>query len=78
MWFSLGDQQLHVGVDPELAPARKAHPALRVAAGQLERLAERLSSAGVEVAWDEDLPDAARFFCEDPWGNRIELLERRP
>lgn len=78
VWFSLGDQQLHIGVAPEFTPARRAHPALRVAAGRLEELASRLSSAGVEVIWDDALPNAARFFCDDPWGNRIELLEPRP
>ena len=78
VWFALGKQQLHIGVDPRAAPARKAHPALAVASGRLEEIADRLSSAGVEVIWDEALADVARFFCEDPWGNRIELLEARP
>ena len=77
VWFVLGEQQLHIGVDPEFAPARKAHPALVVARGRLEEVAERLLSAGVEVIWDDAIPDVARFFCKDPWGNRIELLEAR-
>src|SRR3954447_16498281 len=45
-WFALGDgRQLHVGVEADFAPARKAHPALRVGAG-LEVLAERLRGGG--------------------------------
>lgn len=73
-WFGVGDQQLHVGVDDEFAPARKAHPALRVRPGRLAALAERLSAAGSSVIWDEALPGVRRFYTEDPWGNRLELL----
>ena len=74
-WFECGPQQLHVGVTGDFAAARKAHPALRVTdVAELERLAERLEYAGVAVLWDEDLPGARRFYAEDPWGNRVELL----
>ena len=73
MWFALGEQQLHVGVDEDFRPARKAHPALRMASGQLDVLARQLSRAGARVLWDEELPGVRRFFSEDPWGNRIEL-----
>jgi catechol 2,3-dioxygenase-like lactoylglutathione lyase family enzyme len=74
VWFSAGTQQLHVGIAAEFVPALKAHPALRVAPGGLDGLAERLVAAGVRVDWDEALPGERRFFTEDPWGNRIELL----
>jgi catechol 2,3-dioxygenase-like lactoylglutathione lyase family enzyme len=74
VWFSLGQQQLHVGVEEPFSPASKAHPALRVAAGQLDGLAERLAAAGAKVEWDDALAGARRFYTEDPWGNRIELL----
>jgi catechol-2,3-dioxygenase len=74
-WFACGAQQLHVGVAEDFAAARKAHPAFRVTdVADLERLAERLDHAGVAVRWDEDLPGARRFYAEDPWGNRVELL----
>jgi catechol 2,3-dioxygenase-like lactoylglutathione lyase family enzyme len=73
VWFGAGAQQLHVGVEESFSPAHKAHPALRVADAELEALAERLTSAGVEVTWDDALPGARRFFAEDPWGNRVEL-----
>jgi catechol 2,3-dioxygenase-like lactoylglutathione lyase family enzyme len=74
VWFALGAQQLHVGVADPFAPARKAHPALRVADGALDTLARRLAAAGVAVRWDDALPGERRFYTEDPWGNRIELL----
>jgi catechol-2,3-dioxygenase len=74
-WFACGAQQLHVGVTEEFEAARKAHPALRLTdVGELERLAERLAYSGVDVHWDDELPRARRFYVEDPWGNRLELL----
>jgi catechol 2,3-dioxygenase-like lactoylglutathione lyase family enzyme len=74
-WFSCGPQQLHVGIAEDFGAARKAHPALRVTdVAELERLAERLEYAGVEVRWDQDLPGVRRFYADDPWGNRVELL----
>lgn len=73
VWFAVGEQQLHVGVEEEFRAARKAHPALRMAAEKLDSLAHRLAQAGAVVRWDDDLPGVLRFFSEDPWGNRIEL-----
>ena len=74
VWFRLGAGQLHIGVEEPFAPARKAHPAFRVAAGDLDALAERLAGAGESVEWDEALPGCRRFYTADPWGNRIEIL----
>jgi catechol 2,3-dioxygenase-like lactoylglutathione lyase family enzyme len=77
-WFGLDGGQLHIGVEEPFAPARKAHPALRLAdEPALEALAERLQAAGAPVIWDGELVGVRRFFTEDPWGNRIELLARR-
>jgi hypothetical protein len=47
---------------------------LRVDASALDRLAARLQAAGATVIWDGELPGVRRFYTEDPWGNRIELL----
>ena len=74
LWFSVGAQQLHIGVEDAFAPARKAHPALRVESGKLDGIAECLTRAGYTVLWDDALERTRRFYCEDPWGNRIELL----
>lgn len=78
VWFKVGSQELHVGVQEPFAAARKAHPALRVAPGRLDALADRLSAAGSRVAWDESLAGNRRLFTEDPWGNRVELLAVEP
>ena len=74
VWFRLGAQQLHVGVEEPFSPAKKSHPGLSVSPGELDALAERLAAAGARVVWDHALPDTRRFFSEDPWGNRIELV----
>lgn len=74
VWFECGpSQQLHLGVEDPFAPARKAHPALRVeSVSALEGLASRLPS----VRWDDNLPGYRRFYTDDPFGNRLELLAR--
>jgi hypothetical protein len=73
-WFALGRGELHVGVEEPFAPARKAHPAVRVASTELDDLAERVGAAGAPVEWDDALPGVRRFYTADPWGNRLELL----
>lgn len=72
-WFRCGDQQLHVGVERNFQPARKAHPAFRVA--HLDALRERLRLLRVKVIEDGALPGVRRFYVDDPWGNRLEFLE---
>ncbi len=56
------------------APAKKAHPALRVQPEAFDALAARLMAAGAKVLWDDTVPDTRRFYTADPWGNRIELF----
>jgi catechol 2,3-dioxygenase-like lactoylglutathione lyase family enzyme len=67
-WFADGDTQVHLGVEDDFRPAKKAHPAFVV--DDLDALVER---AG-DVRWDDELPDQRRCFVEDPFGNRIELI----
>jgi catechol 2,3-dioxygenase-like lactoylglutathione lyase family enzyme len=75
VWFAAGAQELHVGVAEDFAPARKAHPGLRVDSdAALDALAGALTTAGAAVEWDDRIPGRRRFFTSDPWGNRIELL----
>ena len=80
VWFALDDgRQLHVGVDPAFACARKAHPALAVySTDALELAAARMQHHGHEVRWDDELLGVRRFYVSDPFGNRLELLVREP
>ena len=77
VWFRVGRQELHVGIADEFVPARKAHPALRLGSvEELGRLASRLNENGVETRWADptEIPGTSRFFADDPWGNRLELV----
>ncbi len=73
VWFRAGTAELHLGVEPDFQPARKAHPGLIVS--DLDTLARRLERAGYPVTWDTLLPGYRRFYTQDPNGNRIELLQ---
>ena len=73
-WFTSGGAALHVGVYPDFRPAKKAHPALLV--DDLAGLRARLAEAGCVIRDDKPVEGYARFFTEDPVGNRIELMER--
>lgn len=72
-WFAAGPVQLHLGVEEDFRPARKAHPGLRVTG--IDAYATRLEERGAEVVWDDDLPGHRRFSSQDPVGNRLEFLE---
>ncbi|MCX4543194.1 VOC family protein [Streptomyces sp. NBC_01565] len=72
-WFAAGPVQLHLGVEEDFRPARKAHPGLRVTG--IEAYARSLEERGAKVMWDDGLPGHRRFYSEDPVGNRLEFLE---
>lgn len=72
-WFEDGDLKVHLGVDADFRPARKAHPALEVE--DLPGLLATLRAAGVAIVDDEPLDGHVRAYVDDPFGNRLELLE---
>ncbi|MFI5663316.1 VOC family protein [Streptomyces sp. NPDC051684] len=72
-WFRAGAIELHLGIEADFRPARKAHPGLLVR--DIEAYARRLTGRGVEIEWDDRLPGHHRFYCSDPVGNRLEILE---
>ncbi|PWI46027.1 VOC family protein [Streptomyces sp. ICBB 8177] len=72
-WFTAGTVQLHIGIEHDFTPARKAHPGLRVTG--IHAYARRLTERGATVTWDDNLPGHHRFYAHDPYGNRIEFLE---
>jgi catechol 2,3-dioxygenase-like lactoylglutathione lyase family enzyme len=74
-WFACGEQQLHIGVEAEFRPAKKAHPAFAVS--DLAKVRKWLIAHSVATMDDNSLPGTHRFFAEDPWGNRIEFLETK-
>lgn len=72
-WFGRWAVQLHLDVEPDFRPARKAHPALRV--DDLDALAAACQAAGHAATFDAALPGARRFYVADPFGNRFEFLQ---
>jgi len=72
-WFEDGDVKIHLGVEADFRPARKAHAALLV--DGLAELVERLRAAGSVVRDDEPLTGFDRVYVDDPFGNRLELME---
>jgi catechol 2,3-dioxygenase-like lactoylglutathione lyase family enzyme len=76
LWFGLGEQQLHLGVEDEFRSARKAHPAILVRGlGELRRALASQDFAPID---DEPLSGFHRFYVADPFGNRLEFLEQLP
>jgi catechol 2,3-dioxygenase-like lactoylglutathione lyase family enzyme len=75
VWFESNRVKVHLGIDPDFKPARKAHPGLLV--HDLGVLVRKLSENGVTVVEAEPLPGYDHVYVADPFGNRIELMERR-
>lgn len=72
-WFSSGDCKLHLGTEESFSPQKKAHPAFL--AEDVDLMAQRLHEEGYPVSWDNSLPNRRRFYTEDPFGNRIEIMK---
>ena len=75
-WFTNGTIEVHLGVEKDFRPARKAHPAFLVR--DLAGFVARARAHGCEMAEDEPLPGYSRIFIYDPFGNRLELIEPLP
>lgn len=73
VWFAGGSLRLHLGVEQDFRPARKAHPAFLVE--HLDALVQRCREAGLETDPAEPLEGYHRVYVHDPFGNRIELME---
>lgn len=72
-WFRGFGIELHLGVEEDFVPARKAHPGLLV--DDLDAWADRLEAAGHPVRRDDDFPGMRRFYTDDVHGNRLEFLQ---
>lgn len=73
VWFASGNLQLHLGVDSAFVPATKAHVAFQVS--DVAAVRQRCEAAGHPTREDEPLPGYLRFYVDDPFGNRIEILQ---
>lgn len=72
-WFEAGSARIHLGVETPFNAAKKARPALRVSS--LDEVICRLNNHRIQFAREIDLPGISRIYVNDPFGNRIELME---
>ena len=72
-WFERDQLKVHLGVEAQFRAARKAHPAFIVS--DLAALVTQLRLAGYPVKEDHELSGYSRVFVDDPFGNRVELME---
>ncbi len=71
-WFERDRLRVHLGVEEDFRPARKAHPALAITG--IDELCAALGAAGHAVRRAEDVPGTPQWYVDDPFGNRIELV----
>ena len=74
LWLKSGDADVHLGVEQDFRPAKKAHPALLV--DDLEAIRRACEASGSMLTIDEPLEGYDRAYVADPFGNRIELLQK--
>jgi catechol 2,3-dioxygenase-like lactoylglutathione lyase family enzyme len=76
VWFEQGALKIHLGVEEDFRPAKKAHPAFLVEG--LQTILEHCRRDGYKVVYDEPLEGYERAYVYDPFGNRLELMEPKP
>lgn len=69
-WFEAGDVRLHIGGEAAFVSARKAHPALTIS-----NLVEFVDARSLDVDWNTEIEGLTRCHLDDPFGNRIELIQ---
>lgn len=73
VWFKCGNHQLHIGIQEDFFPAKKAHPAFHVE--NIEDLRNKIQKSGFVTDPGDTLEGANRFYVNDPFGNRIEFIK---
>lgn len=73
LWYQVGDIQLHIGTENATTKS-KQHPAFEVI--DLSSARQHLESHNIKIKEETRVPGQNRFSFFDPFGNRIELLEK--
>jgi catechol 2,3-dioxygenase-like lactoylglutathione lyase family enzyme len=73
IWFAAGPVNLHLGIEPEFHPAKRAHPAFLV--DTLDDILAACQSAGFSTKPDSSFNGLRRVHVFDPFGNRLELMQ---
>lgn len=71
-WFEKQNVRVHLGIEGDFRPAQKAHPAFQTS--DFHNLMEKLKNAGYLIQSADAIDHHARFFVNDPFGNRIEFI----
>jgi catechol 2,3-dioxygenase-like lactoylglutathione lyase family enzyme len=75
LWLQLGDRQVHIGADPNPPPAAsRSHVAYEVT--DLAQWKSTMTAHGFEWRDTETVNGLIRAETRDPFGNRIEFLQR--
>jgi putative intracellular protease/amidase/catechol 2,3-dioxygenase-like lactoylglutathione lyase family enzyme len=76
LWLQVGDRQVHIGVEAGVNwCATEAHIAYEVS--NLEEWKRKVAALGIEVIESIPLPGHDRFEFRDPFGSRVEFIQRR-
>ena len=74
-WFQSDNISIHLGVEADFRPSRKAHPGFLV--DDLNKYLEICQARGIEIDTTQPpLSGFKRAHIFDPFGNRIELIEK--
>jgi catechol 2,3-dioxygenase-like lactoylglutathione lyase family enzyme len=73
IWFVAGAVNLHLGIEPDFTPAKRAHPAFVVEG--LDKILAACDRAGISSKPDTSFKGFRRVHVFDPFGNRLELVE---
>ena len=74
IWFIAGAVNLHLGIEPDFTPAKRAHPALIVEG--LDAILAACERAAISAKPNTSFNGFRRVHVFDPFGNRLELMER--
>lgn len=74
-WMEIGGFQIHVGTEDDFDRTKtKAHLAYQVE--NLVDWREKLEKRGIETIDGVEIPNLRRFEFRDPFGNRVEFLQK--
>lgn len=74
-WLQVGDRTVHIGLEDGIDRTRtKAHIAYEVT--DLSDWRQTIEQQGLEVRDGIPIPGYERFEFRDPFGNRVELIQR--
>ncbi len=75
LWLEVGAFQIHIGTEDGCSRTKtKAHVAYEVE--NLNAWREKLEEREIEILEGVPIPNYSRFEFRDPFGNRVEFLER--